>query len=322
MGSSPPSQQLPSTTSSSSSSKILFLHGLLGQGRNLKTFANKVCQIQNQIGILMDLRGHGKSRLHSQPPLSSSTNTTRTSKTGNDKTTFADCVADIELTLGTTTTATTSDGRLSPPTIIVGHSWGGRMAIQYAHQNPTSIEQVWLLDVVPGKANESVEKVIETVTRLQQRYQEQQNNKAEMTSSSVSRKELMRQLTQEEGMDLPTATWLASSYHGPTGDFGFDLSVVRDILPEFATQDLEGMIIDLIQQQGQHTNNNKAIQVHVVRAGKNPGWDKDILNRFDTLQHDFPNRFMVHLLPNAGHWVHVDDLKGLVSLFVANSPPS
>jgi hypothetical protein len=40
-----------------SSSSILFLHGLLGNGRNLKPFAKQVCEIQQTQGQLMDLRG-------------------------------------------------------------------------------------------------------------------------------------------------------------------------------------------------------------------------------------------------------------------------
>jgi predicted alpha/beta-fold hydrolase len=66
---------------------ILFLHGLLGNGRNLKTFARNVVKQQQSSGILMDIRGHGKSY--------------QTQKQDNDNdtydtiSTFQDCTQDI-----------------------------------------------------------------------------------------------------------------------------------------------------------------------------------------------------------------------------------
>jgi pimeloyl-ACP methyl ester carboxylesterase len=107
----------------------VFLHGLLGNGRNLKTFAKQVCKETNATGYLMDLRGHGKSRL---PP---------NNNCGPQQHSFEACVQDVAQ-------ATES----IPVTSIVGHSWGGRMALQYAAKMPPeSLERVWLLDTVPGK---------------------------------------------------------------------------------------------------------------------------------------------------------------------------
>jgi pimeloyl-ACP methyl ester carboxylesterase len=307
---------------------ILFLHGLLGQGRNLKTFAKQVCHLrQAQHGWLMDLRGHGHSRIIAVPQTTTMTTTTTTTR---NRTTFANCVADIEYTINHHCSSSNNnnhhDRSRTLPRTVVGHSWGGRMAVQYAHQSlldaATStggsstppIKEVWLLDVVPGKANGSVEKVVEIVARLQQQ-QGYANNGMPMTT----KKELVRRLMEEEGLDLPTSSWLASSFSHDdtrgTSDFGFDLSVVQDILPEFETQDLEGMMMDLLQA---------GVHVHVVRAGKNRAWDENptVWNRWKQLQQQqqppFHGLLGLHVLPNAGHWVHVDDLKGLVALFATN----
>jgi pimeloyl-ACP methyl ester carboxylesterase len=284
--------------------ELVFLHGLLGQGRNLKTFAKQVCELRQQNGLLMDLRGHGKSRLLLGGGRGGPTFSDNKEK---KKTTFVDCVADIDYTLNQQ--AHEGGSTTNPPMmmmVVVGHSWGGRMAVQYAHHTLNTndngngasmgIEHVWLLDVVPGQANESVESVVNIVHKLQQQE-----------AGIESKKDLLRRLTEEEGLDMPTASWLASSYQGP-GDFGFDLSVVQDILPEFATQDMEGMMVELLQA---------GINIDLVRGGRNKAWDIPTLNRLEKLQREFPGVFGLHVLPNAGHWVHVDDLKGLVSLLVA-----
>mmetsp|Transcript_3067 Transcript_3067/g.8649 ORF Transcript_3067/g.8649 Transcript_3067/m.8649 type:complete len:168 (+) Transcript_3067:1530-2033(+) len=46
---------------------VLFLHGLLGNTKNLKTFARAAIQSTPSSAMLMDLRGHGKSRSPDYP---------------------------------------------------------------------------------------------------------------------------------------------------------------------------------------------------------------------------------------------------------------
>ena len=267
---------------------ILFLHGLLGHGRNLKTFAKQACEVQGKEGYLMDLRGHGQSRLHLSNAGTTSSNHT-----------FAACVGDIEHTVAS---RLAHNGPGIESTTLVGHSWGGRMALQYAHDQVSgrfntsaaavTLDRVWLLDTVPGQTNDSVERVISVVTKL--RHEE-----------LGSKQDLVERLTKQEGLDMATAQWLASSYKG-SGDFGFDLEVIQDILPEFGTQDFEGMVTTLLQNQ---------VRVELVRGGKNKAWDVATLNRLESMQRQYPMLFGLHVLPKAGHWVHIDDVKGLVSLF-------
>jgi pimeloyl-ACP methyl ester carboxylesterase len=111
----------------------VFLHGLLGNGRNLNTFAKQVCQLNNSTGYLIDLRGHGKSRIASS----------------SCKNSFENCVKDI---------AVATKKFSVPVESIVGHSFGGRIALQYAAtQQNSSLERVWLLDTVPGQGKLTLE---------------------------------------------------------------------------------------------------------------------------------------------------------------------
>jgi pimeloyl-ACP methyl ester carboxylesterase len=289
------------------STNILFLHGLLGNGRNLKTLASKVCA-QHQAstsssahhhvaGLLMDLRGHGKSAEPQHLHLAKSPHN------------FEACVQDVTDTL-------VHAGSRYYPKIVVGHSWGGRVALQYAattrtvpdnHQEELeglhqTLDRVWLLDTVPGEANESVERVIRAVTSFLQGE----------PMEPLTRKQVVDQLTLCHGLDKGLAQWLASSYtpqNRTTGEqqsFGFDLDVVHGILPEFEHQDFWGLVETCCLEQN--------VRVDLVRGGKNTGWTVDILRKLSALQKERPSHFQVHVLPKAGHWVHTDDLPGLLQL--------
>ena len=253
----------------------VFLHGLLGNGRNLKTLAKKVTDQSGHSGILLDLRGHGKSYL--------------VGGGWNEPHSFEACVDDVKRSL---------DGLNIRPHTIVGHSWGGRVALQYAATlggtpHTALLKQVWLLDTVPGQAHKSVEHVLNAVRNLQQRQ----------STSLPDRKQLATILAQEFHIEQATAQWLASSYNRQTGDFGFDMNVVEGLWPEFGNQDFYGLIEKCTLEHG--------IRIDLVRGGKNTGWSVDILRRLDSLK---GTNFAVHVLPKAGHWVHVDDLPGLLEV--------
>ena len=272
-------------------SSILFLHGLLGNGRNLKTLASKVCsQEEDSISILMDLRGHGKSvQTFPQP---------------NPPHNFDACVQDVKRTLDIACTVSSSP--FPPPTTVVGHSWGGRVALQYAasvasNESRKKLDRVWLLDTVPGQANESVEKVIDSVTLLLE----------DCVNESLDRKQVVERLTARYGLEIGLAQWLASSYKAKGSDgsasFGFDLDVVHGVLSDFEEQDFFGLLSACLQSD---------VHVDLVRGGKNSGWSVDVLRQLG-IHHG--KNFTVHVLPKAGHWVHVDDLPGLLKLMSRNS---
>jgi esterase len=342
---------------------ILFLHGLLGNGRNLNTLARRVISTKNKApvrdddddaaachgGILVDLRGHGRSHR----PGTANANATNASAEGSDHPgdhadpgrrrtyTFRDCVDDFDFTLRAMR-ADHPPGTVPPVRVVVGHSFGGRLALQYVaaqagkahprHNNSDNnlVSELWLLDTVPGQANESVDQVIAAVTEMQ-RDQQQQLQLQQQQRPVLDRRNVVEKLTETYGMDVGIAQWLASSYNAKTGDFGFDLNLVQDIKPEFGSQDFVGLIRQILEREedeDDHGANDdddddhrrrrrrmKPIQVHLVRGGKNAGWTVPILNELEGLAKEFPSTFHIHVLPKAGHWVHVDDLHGLVELF-------
>jgi pimeloyl-ACP methyl ester carboxylesterase len=307
---------------------ILFLHGLLGNGRNLKTFARNVVKQQSSSssssssskngcrgGILMDLRGHGKSyQTQKQDNDNDNDNDNDTYATIS---TFQDCTQDIDYTLKEFHKNTIKAE--APTSVIVGHSFGGRLALEYAAANAvskstsTSLKAVWLLDTVPGEANDSVDHVLGIITDVI--HNTSISSRGE--EKSLNQKEIVDILTQEPyKMDLGTAQWLAMSYDSQNNDFGFDNDLVTRLKPEFSNQDFMGMLRTILENNNNNNNNSDSdTHVHLVRGGKNTGWTIPIISKFEALTKEFPSTFHLHVLHKSGHNVHVDDMHGLVKLF-------
>lgn len=265
------------SSSSSSADSIVFLHGLLGNGKNLKTLAKKVVQVRQKSGVLLDLRGHGHSPSQQAPH------------------TFEACVQDVHNTLSPSVVV---------PSLVMGHSWGGRIALQYIHsllgennETQQQLPELWLLDTVPGQAHDSVNQVLEAVQRIK----------------NLDDKQKVALQLEEYGLERGVAQWLAASLQKSSSDdggyqWGFDVNVVRNILPEFQHQDFIGMVGDIVKEGG---------CVHLVKGGANAAWDESspsILSQLHELEQAYRHHFQVHTLPKAGHWVHVDDLPGLLEL--------
>ncbi|KAG7360203.1 acyl-CoA esterase [Nitzschia inconspicua] len=286
---------------------ILFLHGLLGNGRNLKTFARTVVKQRDPFchgGILMDLPGHGKSYDLAKTDQYFATGAAAVQQKRSY--TFQQCVQDNDYTLR----ELHQDQLDAPAAVVVGHSWGGRLALEYAaasSTNGTPLKALWLLDTVPGQTHESVDRVIAAVSNIVEDGQD------------TNRKDLVEKLTRTHGLELGLAQWLASSYNPETKDFGFDLDLVQNLKPEFANQDFMGLLRVILERNDKYNTPGKSTQVHLVRGGKNAAWSVNTLAELEKLSQQFPNMFHLHVLPTAGHWVHVDDLPGLVALFERHS---
>jgi len=256
---------------------------------------------------VLDLRGHGRSHL-SPTPL----NATQGLSTPSSSHTIQSCSQDIIDTVE----ALNLTGTDHSPIGVVGHSLGGRCALQYTHQllkqqqlqpsNTVTLhppKHTWLLDTVPGKAHESVSQVVEAISSVPMPVD--------------NKKELVRILTKEKGLDLAIASWMTTnlkrkkSHSGEDGfEFIFDLDVAQSILNDFPNQDFLGTVQEcLVSAQGKH-------KMHLVMAGKNSAWTDDIVGQLHQMNSTMADNSMLEMvtLPKAGHWVHIDDLEGLMKV--------
>ena len=103
----------------------VLLHGYLGSGRNLRSLAGAWGRLAPERRFLLpDLTGHGAS-----PPLPANA-------------TLRDLAADVR--------DTALAAGFTGPVEVVGHSQGGRVALEMALDRPSDIASVTLLDISPG----------------------------------------------------------------------------------------------------------------------------------------------------------------------------
>lgn len=104
-----------------SSSKLVFLHGIMGQGRNwlsiAKKFSNR-CQC-----LIYDQRGHGRSYHPTQ---------------GFDLTDYVEDLGQLLDEVGWTSKIK-----------LIGHSMGGRVALKFAHRFQEHVEKLIIVDIGP-----------------------------------------------------------------------------------------------------------------------------------------------------------------------------
>lgn len=207
----------------------------------------------------------------------------------------------------------------------MGHSLGGRIAMLYSitpeimslQQRPSNL---WLLDTVPGGIHPSVERVIQVALQL--------NGSGSSETRRIiwkSRKELTDYLVNQGTIEIATAQWLASSYDLAKGSFQFDLNIAQDLIQDFANVDFMSWMEEGIFQRGSGGGGDM-MRIDLVRGGANLAWQQQQhnasnsstssmspLERIASWQKQHHQVFGFHTLPNAGHWVHIDDRKGLLA---------
>lgn len=273
----------------SPTSTIVFLHGLLGNGKNLRTFAREFCRQQQARGILVDLPGHGASK-HCIEATTSVPN----------------CLTGLNRTLQAAGIEESVDSWS-----LVGHSMGGRIALQYAshHDTFTQPNRLILLDTVPGGLNSSVMHVMTVAEKLL----------PVLGQTKFTRKELVHTLINEHGIDGATAQWLGGSYDTQTREFSFSLEGAKNLVESFfepVNPEKKNSFVETIERVLKL--NSRVERVDIVRGGRNLSWNlvKDQVSQLEALEQSPPSKSLlrVHLLANAGHWVHTDDLPGLINV--------
>ncbi|THF95572.1 hypothetical protein TEA_023519 [Camellia sinensis var. sinensis] len=257
--------------------------------------------------VLVDLRNHGRSaEIESLSP-------------PHDMANAAKDVADLVKSQG-----------WAWPDVVLGHSMGGKVALQFAEscargdygqsaQLPKqhggvglshwsfSLStkkwkegQLWVLDSGPGKVNTEnsdgeVEKVLQTLQSL--------------PTSVPSRKWLVDHMIKL-GFSKSLSEWIGSNLKksGDHETWAFNLDGAVQMFNSYRETDYWPLL--------EHPP--KEMEIAIVQAEKSDRWDADVIQRLESLAgrslDESEGKFSVHVLPNSGHWVHVDNPKGLLEI--------
>ncbi|WP_235879951.1 alpha/beta fold hydrolase [Polyangium aurulentum] len=268
-----PFHALVSAPGSTPSRWMLVLHGILGSGGNFRTFARRVAAAHPDWGmVLVDLRAHGQS-LDAPPPHTISA--------------AAEDLVRLGSSLGLEVRG------------VMGHSFGGKVALAYAEKRRGELDEVWVLDASPGTrrdgmASEGAPRVIAVLDTLPETF--------------PSRERFM-ELLRERGLSRQITDWLAMNVRRADDGFRFrlDLGVIKELLADYFALDL----FPILEDPG------LARRVHFVLGGRSDTVSASDRAHLVALCAQGPLDMSVDVLDEAGHWLHADDPEGLFAVVSA-----
>ena len=245
--------------------RLLVLHGIYGRGRNWTTLASRfVGHCPAWSALLLDLRLHGGSPDFSPPHLVS---------------TAAADIAAFEGAAGWHATA------------VMGHSFGGKVALAHAAGGHEHLEQVWVIDSTPEARppRGSAWRLLEVVRRLPATF----SARAEATAG-----------IQAAGYSRAVAAWMASNLQHREGRYVWrlDFEAMESLLRDFFETDYwavvespaEGTVLHFVKAEDSGVLSDEARR-RIEAAGARHG------------------RAFVHDVPG-GHWVHTESPDALLAL--------
>lgn len=250
------------------SATAFVLHGALGSGQNFTRFIQRLSLERPEYRyVLVDLRHHGQSA--GAPPPN----------------TLAACAADLSALAGALG---------EPPRAVIGHSFGGKVAIEYARQGAAGLEQVWVLDSVPGAQAGAEDSEISRVTRAVRA----------VPMPAASRREVITHLVDVSGLSNGLAEWMGTNLRRVDDRYEWmmDLGGIEELMQDYFRADLWAYLAEP----------KSSPELRVVVAERSDRWTPELRERARSLPPSA--RVIYHELPRSGHWVHVDNPGGLIEL--------
>lgn len=247
---------------------FLFLHGILGTGANWRGFAKRLLAGMPGVeGWLVDLRMHGRSQDFSAPH------------------TLAACADDLRALV---------EERGAKVTHVLGHSFGGKVALAYGQAFPEGLERVLVVDSHPGIP--SVQRGSETTVQVMELLH--------AAPPSYPSRDAFAEHFVSRGLDKGVVAWLAMNLAAKDDTFVFrlDLTAIDAMLADYLTRDLFPFVE---APPAAYTGTTV-----IVKGERSPTIDADAEARIVGAATRFAQGLGPHVaferIPGAGHWVHVD----------------
>ena len=184
---------------------------------------------------------------------------------------------------------------------LLGHSFGGKVALEVL-RTPEDVRVAWILDSTPSarpdsRGSESTVKIVSLLQRLPARFPTRDSFIQEVMNA---------------GNDRAIAMWLAmqvkAAKEGDGYEWRVDLPAIRQMLDDYFLRDEWDVLL--------HTR----ADVHLVIGGKSSVLD--VADRARAAELALATHHLtVHVLPDAGHWVHVDAPNELLEIVLAGMAP-
>ncbi|MCI0652832.1 MAG: alpha/beta hydrolase [Planctomycetes bacterium] len=259
---------------------LLVLHGIFGSSSNWQTFAKRLANHLSEWQVIaVDLREHGRSQ-GAPPP--------------HD---LDACVADLlEL-----------ERMLARPfDAVAGHSFGGKVALLYAATRigaGAPFLYAAVLDADPGAQAEaaaaarpdSAQCLLDLLGSLPARF--------------PARAEFLAALAAH-GIGGRVARWLGMNLRAGEGGYRLRMNFasLRALLADYLARDLWPLAMEVARQT----------PIRFVFGGKSPVAVPELLDRARVAAGRGGSGIRSHVLPRAGHWLHADDLAGLLDVLEAD----
>jgi esterase len=249
---------------------LLVLHGIYGSGRNWGTIARRLVEARPEWGVLLvDLRNHGGSRGLAGPH------------------TVAAAAADVDRLVEHLDVHAAA---------VLGHSFGGKVALTYATHHGDELRQVWVMDSTPAvrEPEGAAWNLLEAVRALPAEF--------------ASRDDAVEGIVAA-GYPEAVARWFAINLEPEEGRYRWriDLDAMEEMLRDFFRADLWSAVEDPPE----------GVEVHLVKARDSDTLDDASRERVERAAAG--GRVFLHEL-RGGHWIHTDNPEGVIDLLRARLP--
>lgn len=249
----------------------VWLHGLLGSNSNWVNGARQVVQsCRDWKFLLPQLRNHGldRSGAAASPPH-----------------TITECVGDLIDLLQVQANGTRPD-------MVIGHSFGGKVALEYLRTTSHNPDSVWLLDTMPGRVDASA-------------FGAGGLAGGSMLSMLRALKELPQPLPSKE----PVAAILTAQGAGAEVSRWIMGMVVRSVNEQeyrfnFDVQTVEELLVDYLNTDSWDVMSSSACTVNLVIASNSHRWEPGLLRQLESVATTATGRLDIHKLQKACHWMH------------------